>query len=116
MTHIPAPLPPQHTDPITQVLADAILERLNLDHLAARIADHLQKIPNAANTPSQNDLISGVAIRRQLGRRGRPMAHTTFQKNYLDTGLLRPVPNPEDRRGIYFPLADWLKLKKEIGK
>lgn len=115
MIHVPAPIP-THPDPLTDALADAILQRINIDHLAARIADHLQKIPNAANTPSQNDLISGVAIRRQLGRRGRPMAHTTFQKNYLDTGLLRPVPNPEDRRGIYFPLADWLKLKKEIGK
>lgn len=116
MSHIPAPLPSH--DPLTKALADAIIDRLNLDHLAERIAEHLRQA-NDALPPGAgggyDDPYPVTAIRAQLGRRGRPMAHLTFQKNYLDTGLLKLIDGPS-RRNLYVRLGDWLKLKKEIGK
>lgn len=109
-----------HDDTLTAAIAEAIAERINYDHLAARIADHLRQTTDALPTIGGagggfDDPYPIADIRAQLGRRGRPMAHTTFRINYLDTGILQTIPGPS-RRSIYVRLGDWLKLKKEIGK
>lgn len=111
---------PPTADPITTAIADAIVDRINLDHLAARIADHLRQTGDATHPlmgglGGADDPYPVADIRAQLGRRGRPMAHMTFQKNYLDTGILTLIPGPS-RRSLYCRFGDWLKLKKEIGK
>ena len=115
---IPAPLP-QH-DPIADALADAIIQRINLDHLAARIAAHISHTPPplmggqaGADTPYPIN-----AIRKELGNRrtGRPMAYQTFKKHFLDNHRLTLIQHPTDRRSQYVSLGQWLKIKKEIQK
>lgn len=100
------------TDTLTDQLAIAVVDRIDLDHLARRIAEHLRNTPSAGGEPyNPNDPYPVTEIRRQLGRRGRPMAHVTFQKNYIDSGLLRLVDGPK-RSSLYVRRGDWEKLKK----
>lgn len=40
------------------------------------------------------------------------MAHLTFQKNYLETGLLKLITGP-NRRQLYVRAGDWQRLKAE---
>ena len=117
MSHIPT-----HTDPLTQAIADALLQRIDIDHLGQRIAHHLSQT-DAAHAATQsaaapynpNDPYPVQEIRRQLGRRGRPMADVTFRKNYLDNHRLRLIPGPS-RRQLYVRRGDWERLQKEAEK
>lgn len=98
---------------ITTTIAEAIISRIDLDHLARRIADHLRDAPAATATHyDPNAPYPVTAIRRELGRPGRPMAHLTFQRNYLETGLLKLIPGP-NRRQLYVRAGDWQRLKTE---
>lgn len=99
-------------DTLTATIAEAIASRLDLDHLARRIADHLRDTPAAAADYDPNAPYPVTAIRKELGRRGRPMAHLTFQKNYLETGLLKLITGP-NRRQLYVRAGDWQRLKAE---
>lgn len=100
-------------DPLSQALAEAILARLNLDHLAQRIADHLRSdTPAASPEYDPNTPYPVTLIRKELGRRGRPMAHMTFQRNYIETGLLTLIPGP-NRRQLYVRAGDWHRLKTQ---
>ena len=98
---------------LTDQLAAAVADRIDLDHLARRIAEHLRTIPSAAAEPyNPNDPYPATEIRHQLGRRGRPMSHVTFIKNYIDTGLLRLIEGPK-RSSLYVRRGDWEKIKNE---
>ncbi len=101
-------------DPITTAIADAILNRLDLNHLAARIADHLLAAQQPGeNHPTHPDTpLEVTQIRRQLGTRGRPMAYQTFQKRYIHTGLIRLIDGPK-RSQLYVRHGDWETLKTQ---
>lgn len=104
-----------HPDPLITQIADLVADRLNIDVLAARIADHLR-----ADTPGSTariahpgELIEEKEIRMQLGRRGRPMASQTFRINYLETKKLTRVPGPSGSKK-YILRAEWERVKMEI--
>ena len=102
----------QHTTDTTnplQPIAQAIAEEI-IRQLGAAAPQ-----PPAPPTADVGDMLYPVTlICLELGKRGRPIAYQTFQKNYLDRGLLRLADHPTDRKARYVRLADWLKLKKEI--
>ena len=99
------------TDTLTETLSSAIVDRLNYEHLANLIA---QKLRDAdLITPNDGELIEVAAIRRQLGRRGRPMAHQTFKTNFIDTKRLTLVPGPSAAKR-YIRRIDWDRIKKEV--
>lgn len=99
-------------DPLSEAIAAAIAGHLDLDHLARRIADHLRDTPAAAPDYNPDEPHPVTHIRHELGRRGRPMAHQTFQKNYIDTHLLTLIPGP-NRRQLYVRRHDWETLKAQ---
>lgn len=112
MTHIPNPLP-THTDPVAAAIAEAILQRLNIDALAARIADHIRNTHPAENqTYDPAEPYPVTECRRQLGTRGRPCAYQTFQKRYIDTGILTLIPGPK-RSHLYVRRGDWEIIKRQ---
>jgi hypothetical protein len=80
-----------------QLLADLVSDRIRAAHPAA----------------APDELYPISAIRKQLGRRGKPMAPQTFTKNYIETGLIPIVDHPNDRRSQYTTLSAWVKLKNE---
>lgn len=91
-----------------QPMADAIAEAV-IARLGAAAPQH-----TAAPAEVGEMLYPVTLICQELGKkRGRPIAYQTFQKNYLDRGLLRLAQHPTDRRTRYVRLADWLKIKKE---
>lgn len=100
-------------DPLTTAVAAAIADHIDYDHLAARIADHLRQRDQIAHDPDEP--IEVEAIRRELGAHKRQghIAHLTFQKRYIDTGLLKYIPGP-NRARRYVRRGDWEKLKAEI--
>lgn len=102
-------------DPLITQIADLVADRLNYDALAARIADHLRTAPSgsAARIADPGELIEVIAIRHALGRRGRPMAHQTFHKNYIDTRRLTLVPGPSGSKR-YVLRSQWERVKAEI--
>lgn len=104
------------TDLLTEALATRIVEALDLDHLAARIADHMRRQqPGETNDP--NTPIEADQIRRELGAhkpQGR-ISYPTFQRRYIDTGLLHYVPGP-NRAKRYIRAGDWQRLKSQIKK
>ena len=103
-----------HPDLLITQIADLVADRLNYDALAARIADHLRAAPpGSAAAPHPGELIEEKEIRRQLGRRGRPMASQTFRINYLETKRLTRVPGPSGSKR-YILRADWERVKSEI--
>jgi len=98
------------TDTIAGAVAGAVADRINYDHLATLI---VQKLRDAErNSINDGELIEVAAIRRQLGRRGRPMAHQTFKVNYLDTKRLTLVPGPSAAKR-YVRRIDWERIKQE---
>lgn len=98
------------TDTLTDTIAGAVADRINYDHLATLI---VQKLRDAErNSINDGELIEVAAIRRQLGRRGRPMAHQTFKVNYLDTKRLTLVPGPSAAKR-YVRRIDWERVKTE---
>lgn len=102
-----------HPDPLIAQIADLVADRLNIDALAARIADHLRTAPGSAAAPHPGELIEEKEIRRQLGRRGRPMASQTFRINYLETKKLTRIPGPSGSKR-YILRAEWERVKNEI--
>lgn len=106
----PAPSPD-----LSEALAAAIAGQIDYRHLARCIAAELRDTPATAAAPDYdpNQPHPVTAIRHELGRRGRPMAHLTFQKNYLESGLLQLIPGP-NRRQLYVRRGDWENLKLEI--
>ena len=101
------------SDTLTDQLSAAVADRIDLDKLGRIIADHLRTTPAAAAEPyNPNDPYPATEIRKELGRRGRPMSHVTFIKNYIDSGLLRLVEGPK-RSSFYVRRGDWEKLKNE---
>lgn len=102
------------TDLLTEALATRIVEALDLDHLAARIADHMRR-QQPGETHDPNTPIEADTIRRELGahKRKGTISYPTFQRNYIETGLLTYVPGP-NRAKRYIRLGDWQRLKSEI--
>lgn len=102
-------------DTLAAYLADAIADRINYDHLADLITQKLRQANNTA--PDPDELIEVEAIRRQLGahKRKGTISYPTFQRNYIDTGLLTYVPGP-NRARRYVRRGDWENLKSEIKK
>jgi hypothetical protein len=97
---------------LTAALAAALADRIDLDALAARIAEHLrQQTPGPSIHPDTP--IEVATIRAQLGRRGRPMAHTTFHRQFISTGLLTTIPGP-NRAKTYVRAGDWQRVAKQI--
>lgn len=99
---------------LTAAIADALADRLNYDALAQRIAAHLR---DHAIPPSDPDTPIEIAhIMREIGattRRGQPITHPTFNRNYIQTGLLKYIPGP-NRAKRYVRLGDWQRIKQEI--
>lgn len=95
-------------DTIAATIAEAIAANLDYDALADAIC---RRMKTTTNTPTTDDNtpIPVAEIRRQLGRRGRPLSHTTFVKNYIDTGLLSYIDGPS-RADKYVRRADWHRL------
>ena len=87
---------------------------IDIPYLARLIARELRENPTAAtDTPYPNDTLIEVAeIRARLGRRGRPMAPATFQKNFIDSGLLTIQPGP-NRAKRYVYRKDWENVFQE---
>ncbi len=111
-----------HPDPISglsEALAAAIAGQINYPHLARCIVAEMRADANipplmgGAGGADPDAPYPVTAIRKELGRRGRPMAHLTFQKNYLETGLLTIIPGPH-RRQLYVRRGDWEALKIQI--
>lgn len=105
-------------DPLGDIIAEAIAGRIDYDHLAGLIAAKLadRTTPGAATDSAAADpLIEVAVIRKQLGRRGSPMATTTFERRFIHTGLLRYLEGP-NRAKRYVDRAAWLRIATEIGK
>ena len=99
---------------LTAALAAALADRIDLDALAARIAEHLrQQTPGPSIHPDTP--IEVATLRAQLGRRGRPMSHAAFNRNYIDNGLLTPIPGP-NRAKLYVRAGDWQRISNQIKK
>lgn len=98
-------------------LADTIAQALT--HLAQALpASQEQRgtpLPSPREGGVEAALIPVTEIRAALGRRGRPMAHTTFITNYIHSGRLRLADGPT-RKNLWVRKSDWEKLKTEIGK
>mgnify|MGYP000034033625 FL=1 len=126
------------SDTLTATIADAIVDRLDLDALAARIADHLRS-PAPADARLHADARFYLAdttdpgfnltaynpdqpvpysqARAELGghiRRGHPISYPTFQK-YIASGRLTPVSGPS-RAKCYVRRGDLDLLIKETAK
>lgn len=98
------------SDTITDTIAAAVADRINYDHLATLIAAKLRASPT---TPANDgELIECKEIRRQLGHRGRPMAHETFNRNYIHTKRLTLVPGPSASKR-YVRRAEWDRIRME---
>lgn len=102
-------------DTLTATLAAAVAERIDYRLLARYIAEEIQTIPTHTPAPHPDTPIEVAAIRAQLGRRGRPMSHAAFNRNYIDTGLLTPIPGPS-RSKIYVRAGDWHRISNQIEK
>ena len=98
------------SDTITDTIAAAVADHINYDHLASLIAAKLRASPTAP--ANDGELIECKEIRRQLGRRGRPMAHETFNRNYILTKRLTLVPGPSAAKR-YVRRADWDRIRIE---
>lgn len=96
-----------------QNAADAITTAIGsiIDYpkLAKLIAHELR---TETAQPHPDTPIEVAAIRRQLGRRNRPMAHETFNKTFIRTGLLQYIPGPNKNK-TYVRYGDWERLKNE---
>lgn len=104
------------TDHLTETLATRVVELIDLDHLARRIADHIRQT-QLHETTDPNQPIEADQIRRELGAhkpQGR-ISYPTFQRNYIDTGLLHYVPGP-NRAKRYINAGDWQRLKSQINQ
>ena len=99
-------------DTFTSTIAEAVAQHIDLDQLARRIADHLRDTPSASPDYHPDTPYPVTEIRKQLGKRGRPMAHMTFQRNYIETGLLTLIPGP-NRRQLHVRRGDWEALKAQ---
>ena len=117
------------SDTLTATIADAIVDRLDLDALAARIADHLRSPAPAdarlhadarfylADTTDPDQPVEYTQARAELGghiRRGHPISYPTFQK-YIAAGRLTPVSGPS-RAKCYVRRGDLDLLIKETAK
>lgn len=100
-------------DPVTTAIADAITTRIDLRLLAKYITEELLSAQNIQNQPhNPNDPYPVTEIRRELGSRGRPMAYQTFQKRYIETGLLLLIAGPK-RSQLYVARGAWEALKNQ---
>lgn len=99
---------------LTAAIADALADRLNYEALAQRIAAHLR---DRETSPADPDTPVEIAhIMAEIGatkRRGQPITHPTFNRNYIQTGLLKYIPGP-NRAKRYVRLGDWQRIKQEI--
>jgi len=68
-----------------------------------------------ANQP-KTDYIEVAKIRQALGRKGKPMAQQTFEKNFVKTGLIKYLPTTlsPNRNKLYVKREDWEKLSAQI--
>lgn len=111
MHNTPAPmhLTVRLTDDQIPAFAAALAPVLALELLKANI-------PTAAPY-DPDELIEVETIRRQLGAhkpQGK-ITHLTFQRRYIDTGLLHYVKGP-NRARRYVRLGDWQRLQSETPK
>ena len=109
MSHITAP------DTLTTMLADALAERIDYTHLARCIADAMRQQAEQEYDPEA--LIEADAIRRILGqhKRKKTISYPTFQRNYIDTGLLTYVEGP-NRAKRYIRRAQWESVSTQTPK
>jgi hypothetical protein len=93
-----------NTDTATSI---PIKIEIDYPHLARLIARELRDTA-IAETPHYpaGALIEVAEIRQLLGRRGRPMAPATFQKNFIENGLLTIQPGP-NRAKRYVYRHEW---------
>lgn len=59
-------------------------------------------------------LIPAAEIRQRLGKNGRPMAPQTFQRQFIETGILQYVENPNDMRSRYVSAKSWQKAAQDL--
>lgn len=72
----------------------------------------VQELRTENDRPHPDTPIEVAEIRRKLGRRGRPMAHETFARQYIRTGRIQYIPGPNKNK-TYVRSGDWERIQKE---
>ena len=97
-------------DTLSTAIAQAVAHSIDYERLADLVVARLTTAVRAQYDP--DELLEVAALRATLGRHGRPISHATFQRNFVDTGLIRYMPGP-NRTKRYVRRGDWEHIIQE---